>query len=144
MMSPPVVDRHAYAWNWFALHSAQRMQLVNFWLVSAAFLGATFVQARVSNLTLVAVGVCVAGAVSSIAFLLLDVRTRALVQVGERALAALENEMQPADTNDEFHLVRNADTSRPAPVVSYYIIIRGLQTALAALFMAAAVQSMFP
>ena len=29
-----------YAWNWFALHAGQRLQLVNFWLVAVAFLAA--------------------------------------------------------------------------------------------------------
>jgi len=141
-MTVTAVDQQAYAWNWFALHSAQRMQLVNFWLVAVAFLVAAFVQASTSNLTTVAIGVCAAGAVSSIAFLLLDVRTRALVQVAERALAALESEMSPAGTREEFRLVRNADTRRPGPLSSYYVVIRGLQAAIAVLFCAAAVHAL--
>ena len=28
-----------YAWDWFALHASQRLQLVNFWLVSVASVG---------------------------------------------------------------------------------------------------------
>lgn len=139
-MTDLVVDRHTYAWNWFALHSAQRMQLVNFWLVAVAFLGTAFVQARVSNLAFVAAGVCIAGAVSSVAFLLLDIRTRGLVQVAERALIAMEDEMLPADAPEEFRLVRNADR-RSVPLSSYYVLIRGLQASLTALFLTAGVDS---
>ena len=141
-MSAPMTDRYTYAWNWFALHSAQRMQLVNFWLVAVAFLGAAFVQARVSNLTTVAVGVCIAGVVSTVAFLLLDMRTRALVQVAENALKVMEDEMSPAGSYDEFRLVRHADMRRPNRLSSYYVVIRGLQISLAVLFFAAGLHSM--
>jgi hypothetical protein len=56
--------------DWFALHSGQ-----NFWLVAVAFLAAAFVSARTARLTPVAVGVCITGAVASLAFMVLDART---------------------------------------------------------------------
>ena len=49
-MSDVKFDPQLYAWNWFALHSNQRMQFVNFWLISVVFLGAAFVAARVGSL----------------------------------------------------------------------------------------------
>jgi hypothetical protein len=118
------------------------MQLVNFWLVAVAFLGAAFVQAVVSGFVPLAVGVCAAGAVSSVAFLLLDVRTRALVQVAERALLVTEDELLPAGAAAEYRLVRNADTERAVPLCSYYIVIRGLQATMAVLFAAGGIGSM--
>lgn len=75
-------NAQAYAWNWFALHAGQRLQLVNFWLVAVAFLASAFVQARSNHLFAIAFGVCVTGAVSSLAFMRLDVRTRQLVEPG--------------------------------------------------------------
>jgi hypothetical protein len=141
-MTVTAIDQHTYAWNWFALHSAQRMQLVNFRLVAVAFLGSAFVQASVSDLMVIATGVCTAGTVSSVAFLLLDVRTRALVQIAERALATMESEMSPAGVHQEFRLVRNADTQRSVPFNSYYVVIRGLQTVIAGLFCVAAIYSL--
>src|SRR4051812_41007057 len=36
------LDVRTYAWNWFALHANQRLQLVNFWLVAVAFLAGAF------------------------------------------------------------------------------------------------------
>jgi hypothetical protein len=130
------MDAHGYAWNWFALHSAQRMQMVNFWLVGVAFLGTAFVQAMTSKLPVVATAVAVAGAVCSIAFLLLDLRTRDLVQVAERALRTMENEQ--AATLPAFpQLVRQADVDRPTRLSSYRVVIEGLQATVAVLFLAA-------
>ena len=79
-----------YAWNWFALHAGQRLQLVNFWLVAVAFLASAYVQARSSHMTAIAFGVSVTGIVSSVAFMRLDVRTRQLVRVAENALEHFE------------------------------------------------------
>jgi hypothetical protein len=135
-------ERQTYAWNWFALHAAQRMQLVNFWLVAVAFLGTAFVQASVHGMTAVATGVCAAGTAASVAFLLLDVRTRALVQIAERALATLEREMSPSGARTEFRLVGNADAERSGPLNSYYVVIRGLESTIAVLFFAAAIHSL--
>ena len=134
----PTAEAQAYAWNWFALHAGQRMQLVNFWLVAVAFLGAAFVQAEIANLTAVAVGVCVAGALSSVAFTLLDARTRELVLVAEAALRTLEDDRVAAGTHPSTRLVLAAQTARPGGRrVSYRVIIRALQLTIATLFVAA-------
>src|ERR1700722_6941589 len=82
----------AYAWNWFALHSGQRLQLVNFWLVAIAFLAAAFVQSEINHLTPVAAGLALIGTLSSISFQRLDVRTRQLTVTAEEALRAFEAE----------------------------------------------------
>jgi Flp pilus assembly protein TadB len=134
----PRAEAQAYAWNWFALHAGQRMQLVNFWLVAVAFLSAAFVQATTAKLTVVAVGVCVAGAVASIAFALLDARTRRLVQVAEAALRDLEDERVAAGAHVSTQLVLAAETARGGGIFSYRFIIQSLQLTIAALFVAAA------
>ena len=85
-MPPENASVESYAWNWFALHAGQRLQLVNFWLVAVAFLAAAFVQARSSHLIAVAVGVSVIGVVASLAFLALDRRTRQLIHIAGDAL----------------------------------------------------------
>ena len=136
-MPDPSAEAQAYAWNWFALHSGQRMQLVNFWLVAVAFLGAAFVQARTGKLTAVAVGICVTGTVASIAFAMLDARTRRLVQVAEDALRALEDE-RAASGATGFRLVSASHGARFSRLFSYRLVIQGLQLVVAALFAAAA------
>jgi hypothetical protein len=133
-------DPVGYAWNWFSLHSAQRMQMVNFWLVAVAFLGAAFVQATTSNLRVIAIGVSAAGAVCSVGFLLLDSRTRDLIRVAERALHAMETEQ--VMTQQAFpQLVHRAAVARSTRLSSYRLVIEGMQATVALLFLAAGIYS---
>ncbi len=141
-MSSADAEAHAYAWNWFALHSGQRMQMVSYWLVAISFLGAAFMQARTANLTAVAVGVCVAGAVSSISFAMLDARTRRLIQVSEEALRKLEQLRVAAGAASEARLATAAHEARTFRVASYRIVIESLQLLMAGLFTAGAIYSM--
>lgn len=133
-MSDPEGDAQVYAWNWFALHSNQRMQLVNFWLVAVAFLCAAFVQARAGNLRTIAIGICIAGVVASIAFAMLDARTRRLVQVAEEALRKLEDRRVAEGFDACTRLVYSAHAARRSKVSSYRLVIQGLQVIVAALF----------
>jgi len=135
----PNSDAQTYAWNWFALHSNQRMQLVNFWLVAVAFLGAAFVQARSGDLRSVAAGVCAIGAVASVAFAMLDARTRQLVQVAEAALRRLEHERAAAGADESMRLVSASHAARSSRVSSYRFVIQGLQIVVAVLFAMACV-----
>lgn len=130
-----------YSWNWFALHAGQRLQMVNFWLVSVAFLVAAFVQARASNMVAIAVGVSVTGVVSSLAFMQLDIRTRELVQVGENALRVLEKKRTEEGLEETAELVRVAHQSR-SRLSSYRVVIQGLQLSVTLLFALAALQSL--
>ena len=41
--------RRVHAWNWFVLHSGQRMQAFNFFLVATAFLIAGYVSLLEKN-----------------------------------------------------------------------------------------------
>jgi hypothetical protein len=138
-------DRNAslqsYAWNWFALHAGQRLQLVNFWLVAVAFLAAAFVQAKASHLTAIAFGVSVTGAVSSLAFMRLDVRTRQLVQVAENALSVFEKDSIAAGADEAFELTKASRLARGWGFDSYRVIIQGLQISVAVMFLLAAIYS---
>jgi hypothetical protein len=132
-------DAQAYAWNWFALHAGQRLQLVNFWLVAVAFLAGAYVQAKSSHLYAVALGVSVTGAVASIAFSRLDARTRQLVQVAEAALGRLEDQWVAGGADERVRLVGASHHARRSPLDSYRIIIQGLQLLTAVMFVLAAV-----
>jgi hypothetical protein len=134
--SDPAVQ--TYAWNWFALHAGQRMQMVNFWLVSIAFLAAAFVQAYLNKLFIVATGIAIVGFVCSVAFMRLDVRTRQLVLVGEMALRHLEVKRAGDEHNDVLDLVQAAGACRQSRFDSYRFIIQGLQMTVAGGFLLAA------
>jgi hypothetical protein len=132
----------SYAWNWFALHAGQRLQLVNFWLVAIAFLAAAFVQARASHLVAIAFGVSVTGVVSSLAFIRLDIRTRQLVRVAENALRAFEETQTAGGMDEIYELVKASDQVRRSWLDSYRVVIQGLQLSVALIFFLAAIYSL--
>jgi hypothetical protein len=131
-----------YAWNWFALHAGQRLQLVNFWLVAVAFLAAAFVQAHANHLTAIAIGVSATGALASLAFLRLDIRTQQLIQAAETALQLFEKELVDAGANPVIQLVQASTAARKSRLDSYRVIIRGLQLSVAVLFVLGAIYSL--
>lgn len=131
-----------YAWNWFALHAGQRLQLVNFWLVAVAFLAAAYVQARSNHMAAIGFGVSVTGVVSSLAFMRLDVRTRQLVQVAENALRYFEASGSAAGMDEVTELVKASHQVRQSRLDSYKVIIQGLQLSVAFMFVLAAVFSL--
>jgi hypothetical protein len=131
-----------YAWNWFALHAGQRLQLVNFWLVAVAFLASAYVQARSDHMTAIAFGVSVTGVVSSVAFMRLDVRTRQLVRVAENALRYFEANGVSAGMDEVTELVKAAHDVRQSRFDSYRVIIQGLQLTVACIFVLAAIFSL--
>ena len=68
-----------YAWNWFALHAAQRMQTFNFFLVATAFLIAGYASLLEKHRG-AAFGVALLGAWLTFWFHRLDTRSRQLVK----------------------------------------------------------------
>jgi hypothetical protein len=100
------------------------------------------VQARASHLVVIAFGVSVAGVVSSLAFMRLDVRTRQLVQVAENALRVIEETQTAAGLNEVHELVKASDQVRGSWLDSYRVIIQGLQLCVALMFFLAAVYSL--
>jgi len=135
-------EAQAYAWNWFALHAGQRLQLVNFWLIAVAFLATAFVQALSSHLVAVAVGVSLTGAVASLAFMRLDHRTRQLVQAGESALRHLEAGRTGSGMGEVLELVRVSQQVQVSRLDSYRAVIQGMQLLVAAMFALAALYAL--
>lgn len=126
-----------YAWNWFALHAGQRLQLVNFWLVSISFLAAAFVQSEVSHLHVIASGVSLVGAIASLAFVRLDARTRQLTRVAEDALATIERQWIEEGALSIIALVERSQNAQHAWLDSYRNIIEGLQLIVSFVFVGA-------
>lgn len=79
-----------YAWGWFEYHAGQRFAAFNFFLilVGAAIVG--YANAAGGHLPEVGVGIGLIGFIASVAFIVLDIRNRQLVDVGRNALRALE------------------------------------------------------
>lgn len=92
-------------------------------------------------MTAIAFGVAVTGVISSLAFMLLDVRTRQLIQAAERALSHFEAIGVAAGMDEVTELVKASDPARRSRFDSYRVIIRGLQLSIACMFVLAAVFS---
>jgi hypothetical protein len=130
-------EMRSYAWNWFALHAGQRLQLVNFWLIAIAFLASAFVQSQINHLRLVAAGLALIGVISSVAFQRLDVRTRQLSQVAEDVLRDFEAEWVADANTSLIALAARSHEVRRTWLDSYRVVIQGLQLTVAAVFLGA-------
>lgn len=122
----------SYAWNWFSLHSTQRMQMFNYWLIAIAFLSTAFVEASKSHLKAVSLGVALTGCIASLSFMRLDARTRQLIIVAETALRIHESHGLAA-AQKELALITEAHRNR-GRLQSYRVLIQGLEAVVAVLF----------
>ncbi len=82
-----------YAWNYFSLHSGQRLQSVNFFIIAAAFLAGAYVTATVGGRPGLAIGLSIVGAFSSLIFYRIERRIRELIHAAEAALRPIEKAM---------------------------------------------------
>lgn len=103
-------------WDWFELHSQQRMQVLGFWLVALGLVTGAYAQLLVANVRLAAAVVAFMGSGVSCLFLLLDRRTRRLIKIAEAEM--VEETSTPA--GGAKRLLRAADAA-PGPTYSSLI-----------------------
>jgi hypothetical protein len=128
----------SYAWSWFALHSSQRMQLLNFFLITVAFLTTAYATATAAHQDAVAIATAAVGLVTSLAFDRLDMRTRELIVVAERALTILERKVAVSIGIDDMNMSAAASV-RSKPATSYRQIISVTTRLFSGLYIAAIV-----
>lgn len=101
-----------HAWSWFSLHSTQRLNMFNYWLVATAFLTTAYVAASngrpSSSIGLV---VALAGAFTSFSFHRLDRRSRKLVAIAEKPLRELEEILAKSTGVGSLRMIDAAATS---------------------------------
>jgi Flp pilus assembly protein TadB len=123
-----------HTWNWFSLHSGQRMQLVNFLILSLTVITAAYGASMNLKRFGVACGIALAGIVLAVLFRRLDLRTRELVQACEPALQQIEERLS-AETGVDVRFA--ALVQRPGRrIKTYRETLRSL-TVLAVVFFAA-------
>jgi hypothetical protein len=83
-----------YAWKWFDFHGKQRMQLFNYFLIITGILANAYVTALDKKFFTVGAIVCFLGVLQSLAFIVFDIRSRALTERAEKALRAFEQNKQ--------------------------------------------------
>jgi hypothetical protein len=130
-----------HAWSWFSLHAAQRMQMLNYWLVAMAFLTAAYVSALDAGASGLAATIGAAGGVASLCFHALERRTRELVGVAEIALRDLEHQLATSTSLESLRLVEASDL-RMSKFSRYGTVIRLVQLGAAIAFGAAALAAL--
>jgi hypothetical protein len=127
-----------HAWSWFSLHSAQRMQFVNYMVVSIGLIVAAYGAALQGDHNAVAGGIAVLGVPILIAFERLDARTRDLIKIAESALSTLERRLAESSSLPDLLLVERAEHQNRW-FGSYTRTIRALLAAVEIGLLAAAV-----
>jgi hypothetical protein len=91
-----------HAWEYFKLHAEQRIRVFNFYvlLTVAMVAGLLTVLKEAPAMPYIASAVCVLIAFFSVIFLLLDGRTRSLIENAERTLLVLEEDARLPDGPD--------------------------------------------
>lgn len=94
-----------HAWDWFSVHSAQRMQGINFFLVSIGFVMAGYGVAFTGGNFVVAVTAGILGVGLTYTFWMLDRRTRQLVKASETPLRIVEASIARRSGVDSIRIV---------------------------------------
>jgi hypothetical protein len=122
-----------YAWSWFSMHSAQRMQLANYFMLGATFLLAAYASLIQARNYAMAFAIALGGVALCVAFDRLDLRTRELVHIAENALRALEADLTVKTGLQVLNLATLAQHKRHR-WSSYRTVLRLIATIFATLF----------
>jgi hypothetical protein len=126
-----------HAWDWFSLHANQRMQTVNFFLISTTFLLAAY-GALLEKYHLAAMVVALMGAWATVWFSVLDIRTKALIKAGEKALQACEALMVSMSGIHEIEIIRQVENPRHR-LFKYSTAFNAIEWSIGVIFVAGAV-----
>ena len=125
-----------HAWNWFALHSAQRMQTFRFFLVGTAFLGAAY-SSLLKEHSVAAIAVALVGAWLAFWFNRLDERTSELIKASERVLKTAQARLADQSGVADLKIVEIVEQVTHSGS-SYRVVIAVVQWTIVAVFLLAA------
>lgn len=117
------------SWNYFSLLSGQRMGMIDFYIVvEVALIGALFTMMGSDTRILWAeCTVCAAIALSSLAFFLLDYRTKTMIHCCEKIMSDIEEKYAPDNHKIKlpFHYIERK-TEKAKIRITYSVIFRFL------------------
>lgn len=117
------------SWNYFSLLSGQRMGMIDFYIViEVALIGALFTMMGSDTRILWAeCTVCAAIALSSLAFFLLDYRTKTMIHCCEKIMSDIEEKCAPDKHKIKlpFHYIERK-TEKAKIRITYSVIFRFL------------------
>ena len=136
-----------YAWRWFALHARQRVTMFNFFLIASGVVANAYGLLLREKEWSAAMVVAAIGCVIGLASMVLDVRNRQLVKLGEEALTVIEVKyLFPAEIRPGFDnplrsgiLARESKNIGLDSLIKHKFIFRILESVVAAAFVAAAI-----
>jgi len=82
-----------YAWKWFESHQRQRMIMFYYYCIIVGILANALVASYKESYSIIRIPIGIMGFVTSVAFLLFEIRNRWLCKVAEDLLEKLENEV---------------------------------------------------
>lgn len=120
--------------SWVDLHTTQRQNLLNFFLLAVAFLFTAYVEALNGHLHPFAVIISSLGAFVSFGFTLMDLRNRDLTRAGESPITEIERRMALKCGLPELRI--QDEVSKPRrPWLSMGKIIRAIHIAVGLTFL---------
>jgi hypothetical protein len=125
--TPTLKDALEHARVWFTTHAAQRMQTFNFFLVATAFLVAGYAQV-IEKRPLAAAVIALLGAWITCWFMMLERRTRQLVETGRVAMRPLERRLADGLGVPELEIVSAADNATAG--CRYTTVFRAIHVAV--------------
>jgi|SRR5215469_2762649 len=123
-----------HARSWVQLHTTQRQNLLNFFLIAVAFLFNAYVGALSVHRFLLAAVIAALGSIISVGFSLMDLRNRELTRAGEIPLIEIERRMAIKCRLPDLTIIETVD--RPHyPWLSMGKIMRAIEIAAALVFL---------
>jgi hypothetical protein len=114
-----------HAWDWFELHSSQRMQFINYVIVWLGLISAGYAAILQSKHRVASGILAVAGLLVLAAFERLDNRTMQLVKLAETSLEELEAKLSASAGSQSLSFVRRSNVHARI-FGSYTATLRGL------------------
>jgi hypothetical protein len=122
--------------SWFELHANQRQNLLNYYLIAAAFLVSAYVTAVGAHRYIIAAYIGVLGTLISCGFIAMDLRNRDLTRAGEVAVQDLEARLAERMKLPSLRIIEAVDNPR-YPWLSMGKLIRMVHATVAFTMLAA-------
>jgi len=127
--------------SWVELHTTQRQNLLNFFLIAAAFLFNAYVGALGEHHNILAAVISLMGALISFGFTLMDLRNRDLTRAGESPVMELERRMALKCNLPQLRIQEAINQPR-RPWLSMGKIIRAIHVAVGLVFTGATIYAL--
>jgi hypothetical protein len=124
--------------SWIELHTNQRQNLLNFFLIAAAFLVNAYVGALSDRHYILAGFIGLLGAAISVAFMLMDLRNRDLTRAGEVAVRDIEARLANTYNMPTLRIMEAIDKPR-RPWLSIGKLVRAVHATVGLVFLGTAI-----